>query len=75
MAKAELLFSRFYVLPVTSEIAIKAAEIGTNLISEGKEVDMIDTYIAATAILNRLTLVTANIDHFKNIDKLKIKKW
>ncbi len=75
MAKADLLFSRFYVLPVTSEIAIKAAEIGTNLISEGKEVDMIDTYIAATSVLNRLTLVTANIDHFKNIDKLKIKKW
>jgi tRNA(fMet)-specific endonuclease VapC len=27
MAKAEMLFSRFHVLPVTSEIAIKAAEI------------------------------------------------
>src|SRR5574341_2064890 len=38
MAKEEMLFSRFYVLPVTSEIAIKAAEIGTYLISEGKEV-------------------------------------
>lgn len=75
MEKAELFFSRFKVLPVTSEMAIKAAEIGTTLISEGKEVDMIDTFIAATAVLNQLTLVTANIDHFKNIDKLKIKKW
>ena len=75
MAKAEMLFSRFYVFPVTSEIAIKAAEIGTYLISEGKEVDIIDTYIAATAMQHRLTLVTANTAHFKDIDKLKVKNW
>lgn len=73
MAKAEMLFSRFYVLPVTSEIAIKAAEIGTYLVSQGKEVDIMDTYIAATAILHQLTLVTANTVHFEDIDKLKVK--
>lgn len=70
-----MLFSRFYVIPVTSEIAIKAAEIGTRLISEGREVDLMDTYIAATAIMHRLTLVTANIAHFEHIDGLKIKNW
>lgn len=75
MAKAEMLFSRFYVLPVTSEIAIKAAEIGTYLVSEGKEVDIMDTYIAATALLHQLTLMTANTAHFKDIDKLKVKNW
>ncbi len=75
MAKAEMLFSRFFVLPVTSEIAIKAAEIGTYLVSQGKEVDMMDTYIAATAILHRLTLMTANTTHFEDIDKLKVKNW
>lgn len=75
MNKAEMLFSRFYVLPVTSEIAIKAAEIGTYLISQGKEVDMMDTYIAATAMLHRLRLVTANTAHFEGIDKLKVKNW
>lgn len=75
MAKAEMLFSRFYVLHVTSEIAIKAAEIGTHLISEGREVDLMDTYIAATAIQHQLTLMTANIAHFEHIDGLKIKGW
>lgn len=40
MAKAEMLFSRFYILPVTSEIAVKAAEIGTYLVYMGKEVDI-----------------------------------
>ncbi len=74
-AKAEMLFSRFHVIPVTSEIAVKAAEIGTYLVSRGKEVDMMDTYIAATAVLNRLILVTANTAHFEDIDKLKVKKW
>jgi len=75
MDKAEMMFSRFYLLPVTPEIAINAAEIGTYLISKGKEVDIMDTYIASTAILNRLTLVTANIAHFEEIEKLKIKQW
>jgi len=63
------------LLPVTPEIAIKAAEIGTYLISQGKEVDIMDTYIASTAIMHRLTLVTANIAHFREIDELKIKNW
>lgn len=65
----------FYLLPVTPEIAIKAAEIGTYLISQGKEVEIMDTYIAATAILHRLTLVTANMAHFEEIEKLKVKNW
>ena len=63
------------MLPVTPEIAIKAAEIGTYLISQGKEVEIMDTYIAATAILHRLTLVTANMAHFEEIEKLKVKNW
>ena len=75
MDKAEMMFSRFYLLPVTPEIAIKAAEIGTYLISKGKEVDIMDTYIASTAIQHRLTLVTANVAHFEEIDKLKVKNW
>jgi len=75
MDKAEMMFSRFYLLPVTPEIAIKAAELGTYLISIGKEVDIMDTYIASTAIMHRLTLLTANIAHFKEIDELKIKNW
>ncbi len=45
------------------------------MVSKGKEVDIMDTYIAATAILHRLTLVTANIVHFEAIDKLKVKRW
>ena len=75
MDKAKMMFSRFYLLQVTPEIAIKAAEIGTYLISQGKEVDIMDTYIASTAILHQLTLVTANIAHFEEIDKLKVKQW
>src|SRR3990170_6761731 len=39
MDKADMMFSRFHSLPVTPEIAIKAAEIGTYLISQGKEID------------------------------------
>jgi predicted nucleic acid-binding protein len=75
MDKVEMMFSRFHLLPVTPDIAIKAAEIGTYLISIGREVDIMDTYIASTAILHRLALVTANKAHFEEIDDLKIKNW
>ncbi len=72
---SEALNKVFYLLPVTPEIAIKAAEIGTYLISQGKEVDIMDTYIASTAIIHRLTLVTTNIAHYEEIDKQKNKNW
>jgi tRNA(fMet)-specific endonuclease VapC len=48
---------------------------GSKKYREAMEVDIMDTYIAATAILHRLTLVTANMAHFEEIDKLKVKKW
>jgi len=37
--KAEKLFARFKVFPITPDLAIKAAEIGTSLISKFEKID------------------------------------
>jgi predicted nucleic acid-binding protein len=73
--KAEELFLRFFVLTITPEIAIRAAKIGTTLISEGEEIGVNDTYIAATALVQGLTLVTTDISHFKRIEGLMVVGW
>lgn len=54
---------------------VRSYQNGSKKYEEAMEVDIMDTYIASTAILHRLTLVTANIAHFEEIDKLKVKQW
>ncbi|MEA2074702.1 MAG: type II toxin-antitoxin system VapC family toxin [Euryarchaeota archaeon] len=73
--KAEKLFLRFFVLAITPEIAIRAAKIGTALISEGEKIGVNDTYIAATALVHDLTLATADIAHFKRVEGLMVEEW
>jgi len=45
------------------------------LISRGEEIGVNDTYIAATAFVHDLTLVTTDIAHFKRIDGLTVEEW
>ncbi|MCK4475424.1 MAG: type II toxin-antitoxin system VapC family toxin [Methanophagales archaeon] len=75
MKKAEKLFLRFFSLTITPEVAIRAAEIGTALISKGEEIGVNDTYIAATALVRGLTLVTTDVAHFKRIEGLTMEEW
>jgi len=50
----------------------KEVEKQTILIRKSKKIKLPDAVIAATAIVYNLTLVTCNVDDFKNIPKLKI---
>ena len=52
-----------------------AAKIGTALISRGEEIGINDTYIAATALVHDLTLVTADVAHFNRIEGLTVEEW
>lgn len=38
------------------------------------KIGLADSIIAATAIKNNIILLTRNIKHFKNVDKLKVNK-
>ncbi len=73
--KAELLLLRFFFLVVSPEIAIRAARIGTTLTAKGEEIGVNDTYIAATALVHNLTLLTADVAHFKRIEGLMVEEW
>jgi len=55
---------------------IRVAKIGTVLISRGEEIGINNTYyIAATALVHDLMLVTADVAHFNRIEGLTVDKW
>lgn len=60
------------VLGITDEVCRKFGEIRAKLRKNGKLIDNFDILIAATVLVNDLTLVTRNTDHFKRIKNLKL---
>lgn len=63
---------RFTVLNFDSKTARQAAEIVAQLKNKRKTIDKPDLFIAATAVVNGLTLDTLNIKHFIHIDSLQL---
>lgn len=59
-------------LPFDEVAADKYAEIQVAALKKGKPRPFFDLVIAATAIVNGLTLVTSNAKHFENIPGLKV---
>ena len=72
-AKSDL--SPFEILPVTFDIASKAAEIDATLVRKGEMLSLTDIFIGATALYHNLILVTRNVKHFSRIRNLKIKSY
>ena len=57
--------------PITSAIAEKAAEFQRDFRKTGRTISLADCMIAATAILEKATLVTANAKHYPMVpDKI-----
>ena len=63
---------RFTILSFDSKTARQAAEIVAELKTKRKTIDKPDLFIAATAVVNGLTLDTLNIKHFIHIDSLQL---
>ena len=58
-------------LPITAAVAEKAAEIQRTFRNRGQTIPLADCLIAATALLEKATLVTANGKHYPMIsDKI-----
>ena len=72
-------FNRFcennFVLPITDEVVVKAADIYASLREQGTIISDADILVAAIAIINNLTLVTNNTEHFLKITALKLDNW
>ena len=75
LAKFEQFAELNQILPLTQEIAQKAASIYAVLRSQGQPIGHNDVLIAATAIVHNLTLITNNINHFSRIKGLDIDNW
>ena len=57
--------------PITSPIAEKAAELQRDSRKKGQTIPLTDCLIAATALLEKATLVTANAKHYPMVsDKI-----
>lgn len=69
------LLSQVKTLPVAGGTALIAGDIAANLSFNGRGISPEDLFIAATAVENGLTLVTANQRHFRGIEGLKIENW
>ena len=55
------------IAAVNEDVADRAIEI-----RQGKKIKLPDAVIAATALLNNLTLATRNVDDFKDVEGLLI---
>ncbi|MFY9261396.1 MAG: type II toxin-antitoxin system VapC family toxin [Gallionella sp.] len=58
---------RHRVLPVTDAVLENWAEISAKAELQGRKLAVMDSLIAATAYRHQLTLVTRNVDDFKDI--------
>lgn len=72
--RAELL-SRVTILGLSENAAVIAADLLAYLERRGEPIGLPDALIAATALESGLTMVTANIRHFRRIPKLRIENW
>ena len=63
------------VVPFDFECAKIFGTIKSKLRKLGKPTGEMDALIAATAMVNKATLITTNKKHFENIAGLKIETW
>ena len=68
---AEKTLFAFMILPLTQQIAMQSAKIETALTKSGKIIGINNTYIAATALVNKVPVVTRNVSEFKRVEGLE----
>jgi tRNA(fMet)-specific endonuclease VapC len=73
--QADELFNSLNVLDLTLECSRKSSEILSELLQIGKPIDLRDAIIASISLVNKRTLVTRNIKHFKRITGLSLETW
>ncbi|KDS90847.1 twitching motility protein PilT [Halorubrum saccharovorum] len=76
MDDLDRLLARFDVFPISRPIATAAAEIIADLRGGGQRLDDLhDVYIGATARVQQLPVLTANVDHFERIENVSVVDW
>jgi len=75
LAMAENAFNAFKTLPMSKSIARMSAMIQASLVREGRQVDINDVYIGATAVYYGAYLLTRDKEHFARIKNLKVMTY
>ena len=69
------IISRVIVLPFGENEAYLAGDILAGLQKTGQKIGLEDIFIAATTLIHKCILVTANTRHYSRIKDLKIENW
>jgi len=56
-------------------VATLAGKYAAMQAARGRPIGLIDTFIAASCVVNGQTLVTRNVKHFEGIPGLKVEAW
>lgn len=75
VAELQALLQRLPVLAFDSEGALQAAKLRAALQREGRPIGPYDALIAATALAQRLILVTHNTREFSRVPGLRVEDW
>jgi tRNA(fMet)-specific endonuclease VapC len=63
------------VFDVTPDVAVKFGEVRAALLDGGRPVPEVDLFIASTALVHRLVLVTHNVADYANVPGLTVVDW
>jgi len=67
------LISTTSIINLDKEIALLGGKIYSDLVKQGKEIELNDCLIAASALFSGIKeVVTKNVDHFERIKQLKV---
>lgn len=64
----------FDVIPIYSSLKLYGT-IKSDLERQGQRLDEFDLLIGATALTNRMVMVTSNTKHFQRIPNIEIEDW
>lgn len=73
--KVEKFLKPFDIVDFTDKMSYDYAEIRKDLELSGKPIGANDLLIASTALHEKATLVTHNVDEFSRVKGLKIEDW
>lgn len=62
-------------LPIGEEVSLAAADLDARLTRAGRRIDKPDLFLAATALVFDLVLVTRNVRHFAHAPGLTVENW
>jgi tRNA(fMet)-specific endonuclease VapC len=75
LGSLQSLLNDMTVLDVTHEVAARFGAIRAELLDRGRPIPQLDLFIAATALVHNLVLVTHNVKDFSGIADLTVVDW